>query len=135
MRRIPFKMFKLGFATVALVIMGLQYNHILYKEQPKFVARVSLEETCDMELKSFSIQNLSTGEIKPFSHGEAFIRASEKDTLKVVLNPKYTQVRFDGAEVLAQKMLKINQTCVEPTSLDSIFDSFNETFSTNKSNL
>ena len=110
--------------------MGIQYSAIVYKEKPKFVARVSLEETCDMETKSFSIQNLSTGEIKPFTHGEAFIRAAESDKLKVVLNPKYSQVRFDGVEVLAQKILKISQTCTEPTSLDSIFDSFNETFST-----
>ena len=108
----------------------MQYSAIVYKEKPKFVARVSLEETCDMEAKSFSIQNLSTGEIKPFTHGEAFIRAAESDKLKVVLNPKYSQVRFDGVEVLAQKILKISQTCIEPTSLDSIFDSFNETFST-----
>tara|TARA_B100000902_G_C26506610_1_gene526532 strand:+ start:52 stop:426 length:375 start_codon:yes stop_codon:yes gene_type:complete len=123
-------MFKLAFATTALVVMGLQYNHILYKERPQFVARVTLEETCEMEVKSFSIQNLSTGDIKPFTHGEAFIRASEMDILKVVLNPKYKQVRFDGVEVLADKSLKISQNCVEPTSLDSIFDSFNETFST-----
>ena len=122
-------MFKLAFATAALVVMGFQYSNIIYKEQPKFLARVSLEEACDMELKSFSIQNLSTGEIKPFTHGEAFIRASEADKLKLVLNPKYTQVRFDGVEVLAQKVLKISQRCVEPTSLDSIFESFNETFS------
>ena len=56
--------------------------------------------------------------------------ASDSDKLKVVLNPKYSQVRFDGEEVLAQKLLKISQACIEPTSLDSIFDSFNETFST-----
>ena len=123
-------MFKLTFATAALVVMGIQYSTILYKESPKFIARVTLEETCDMETKSFSIQNLGTGEIKPFSHGVAFIRASDSDKLKVVLKPKYSQVRFGGVEVLAQKLLKISQACIEPTSLDSIFDSFNETFST-----
>lgn len=123
-------MFKIAFAAATVVALAVQYSHIAYKEKPKFVARISLEETCDLETKSFSIQNLSTGEIKPFTHGEAFIRASHIDKLKVVLNPEYQQFRFDGVEVLANKNLKIVQTCVEPTSLDSIFDSFNDTFST-----
>ena len=37
---------------------------------------------------------------------------------------------FDGEKVRADKQVKINQTCWSETTLDSIFDSFNDTFST-----
>ena len=60
----------------------------------------------------------------------AFIRAESSDWLKVVLNTEFNHVYFDGERIQAGKQLKIVQHCSSETTLDSIFDSFNDTFST-----
>ena len=75
-------------------------------------------------------ENLSTGEVRPFKFGEAFIHAKSSDWLKVVLNTDFNHVYFDGEKIQADKQLKIVQHCSSETTLDSIFDSFNDTFST-----
>ncbi len=77
----------------------------------------------------FAVENLSTGEVRPFKFGEAFIRAKSSDWLKIVLNTDFTHVFFDGEKVRAGKLVKIVQSCSSETTLDSIFDSFNDTFS------
>jgi hypothetical protein len=94
-----------------------------------FISRVTLEEQCDLEASSFAVENLTTGEVRPFRYGEAFIRAKKSDWLKVVLNTDFTSVYFDGEKIRADKQVKIVQSCSSETTLDSIFDSFNDTFS------
>jgi hypothetical protein len=51
------------------------------------------------------------------------------DWLKVVLNADFSNVYFDGEKIRADKQVKIVQSCSSETTLDSIFDSFNDTFS------
>ena len=125
-------MIKIVFFTIGLAAIGWQSGYIMVnKNQEIFVARVSLEETCEFDTNVFAIKNINTGEVIPFLHGEAFIRASQNDELKVVMNEKYGQITFDGDQVKAMKRVHINQSCKAPTSLQSVFESFNETFSTN----
>ena len=95
-----------------------------------FISRITLEEQCDLEANAFAVENLTTGEIRPFKYGEAFIRAKNSDWLKVVLNTDFSNVYFDGEKIRAGKQVKIVQSCSSETTLDSIFDSFNDTFST-----
>ena len=90
---------------------------------------MTLEEECDLEASSFAVENLTTGEVRPFRYGEAFIRAKKSDWLKVVLNTDFTGVYFDGEKIRAGKQVKIVQNCSSETTLDNIFDSFNDTFS------
>ena len=94
-----------------------------------FISRVTLDEHCDLDANAFAVENLSTGEVRPFKYGEAFIRAKRSDWLKVVLNTEFSHVFFDGEKVRAGKQVKIVQSCSSETTLDSIFDSFNDTFS------
>ena len=125
-------MLKLAFFPIGLAAIGWQSGYITIKEKSDgFVARVSLEETCELDTNVFAIKNINTGEVKQFSHGEAFIKASRNDELKVVLSEKYDQMTFDGQQVKAMRRVSINQSCTTPTSLESIFESFNETFSSN----
>ena len=49
---------------------------------------------------------------------------------EVVLNTEFNRVYFDGEKIRAGKKVKIIQNCLSETTLDSIFDSFNDTFST-----
>ena len=124
-------MLKVAIFSLAAAVVGIHSAGILtVKEKKSFISRVTLEETCDLDLNAFAIENLSTGEIRNFKYGEAFIRAHPSDYLKVVLNSDFSSVFFDGEKIQADRQVKIEQSCSSKTTLDSIFDSFNDTFST-----
>ena len=124
-------MFKLAIVSAGAVVVGIHSAGFFVggEEKKSFISRVTLEEQCDLEASAFAVENLATGEIRPFKYGEAFIRASESDWLKVVLNKDFSNVYFDGEKILADKQVKITQSCSSETTLSNIFDSFNETFS------
>ena len=123
-------MLKIAFLTIGVAAIGWQSGYITIGTSPDvFVARVSLKETCELDTNVFAIKNINTGEVKQFLHGEAFIRASKNDELKVVLSEQYGEMTFDGNQVKATKRVSINQSCKAPTSLERVFESFNETFS------
>ena len=124
-------MFKTAIVSVAALAVGAHSAGFWDEKDAKksFISRVTLEEQCDLEASSFAVENLTTGEIRPFKHGEAFIRAKKSDWLQVVMNTDFTSVYFDGEKVRAGKQIKIVQSCSSETTLDNIFDSFNDTFS------
>ena len=126
-------MFKMAIISVAAAVVGIHSAGFFVGSEKKqsFISRVTLEEHCDLEANAFAVENLSTGEVRPFKYGEAFIRAKSSDWLKVVLNTDFNHVYFDGEKIRADKQVKIIQNCSSETTLDSIFDSFNDTFSTN----
>lgn len=125
-------MFKMALISLATAVIGIQSASFFVGSETKksFVARVTLEEHCDMEASAFAVENLSTGDVRPFKYGEAFIRATNSDWLKIVINKDFNDVYFDGEKIRAGKQVKIIQNCLSETTLDSIFDSFNDTFST-----
>ena len=124
-------MFKMAIVSVAAAAVGIHSAGFFVSSEKKqsFISRVTLVEHCDLEVNAFAVENLSTGEVRPFKFGEAFIHAKSSDWLKVVLNTDFTHVFFDGEKVRAGKQVKIVQSCSPETTLDSIFDSFNDTFS------
>ena len=125
-------MLKMTIVSVAAALVGIHSAGFFVGTEKKstFISRVTLEEYCDLEASSFAIKNLSTGEIRQFKYGEAFIRARNSDWLKVVLSTDFSHVYFDGEKAQAGEQVKIVQRCSSETTLDSIFDSFNDTFST-----
>ena len=131
MNRVEFFMFKMAIVSFAAAVVGIHSAGFFVGSQKKqsFISRVTLEEHCDLEANAFAVENLSTGEVRPFKYGEAFIRAKSSDWLKVVLNTDFNNVYFDGEKIRASKQVKIVQSCSSETTLDSIFDSFNDTFS------
>ena len=126
-------MLKMTIVSVAAALVGIHSAGFFVGTEKKntFISRVTLEEHCDLEGNAFAIENLSTGEVRPFKYGEAFIRTKSADWLKVVLNTDFNHVYFDGEKIRAGKQVKIVQNCSSETTLDNIFDSFNDTFSTN----
>ena len=124
-------MFKTAIFSVAALAVGAHSAGFWDEKDAKksFISRVTLEEQCELAASSFAVENLSTGEVRPFKYGEAFIRAKKSDWLKVVLNTDFTGVYFDGEKIRAGKQVKIVQSCSSETTLDNIFDSFNDTFS------
>ena len=124
-------MFKMAIVSVAATVVGIHSAGFFIGGENKksFISRVTLEEHCDLEGSAFAIKNLDSGEVRPFKYGEAFIRAKESDWLKVVLNTDFNNVYFNGEKTRANKQLKVVQRCSSETTLDNIFDSFNDTFS------
>ena len=125
-------MFKLAIVSAGAAVVGIHSAGFFIgsEEKKSFISRVTLEEHCDLEASAFAVENLTNGEIRPFKYGEAFIRAKESDWLKVVLNKDFNAVYFDGEKIRAGKQVKVVQNCSSETTLDNIFDSFNDTFST-----
>ena len=125
-------MLKMVIVSSAAALIGVHSAGFFADTENKnsFISRVTLEEHCDLDASSFAIKNLSTDEVRQFKYGEAFIRAKNSDWLKVVLSTDFSDVYFDGEKIKAGQQVKIVQRCSSETTLDSIFDSFNDTFST-----
>ena len=92
------------------------------------IARVTLKTNCELDPKAFAVKNITSGEVREFQHGEAFIKATLADELMVVLSEKFDQVSFEGEVVPVKQKLEIFQDCRKPVGIDGIFRSFNEQF-------
>ena len=92
------------------------------------IARVTLKTNCDLDPKAFAVRNMTSGEVREFQHGEAFIKATLADELMVVLSEKFDQVSFEGKVVPVKQKLEIFQDCRKPVGIEGIFKSFNEQF-------
>ena len=92
------------------------------------IARVTLKTNCELDPKAFAVKNITSGEVREFQHGEAFIKATLADELMVVLSEKFDQVSFEGEVVPVKQKLEIFQDCRKPIGIEGIFKSFNEQF-------
>ena len=92
------------------------------------IARVTLTTNCDLDPKAFAVRNMTSGEVREFQHGEAFIKATLADELMVVLSEKFDQVSFAGEVVPVKQKLEIFQDCKKPAGIEGIFKSFNQQF-------
>ena len=126
-------MFKLF--LVPIICVGVYYaidQDVMQTERyNEFVARISLETNCELDINSFGLKNLVTGKVVNFKHGEAFIRASAKDELQVVMSPTYEAVRINGTKFMAGSIIEVFQDCDNSVTLENIFESMNEQFSSN----
>jgi len=122
MHKFLFLFLMLGAA--AFVYESLQQSYM----SQNVIARVTLKTNCDLDPKAFAIRNMTSGEVREFQHGEAFIKATLADELMVVLSEKFDQVSFEGEVVPVQQKLEIFQDCRKPVGIEGIFKSFNEQF-------
>ena len=122
MHKFLFLFLMLGAA--AFVYESLQQSYL----SQTVIARVTLKTNCDLDPKAFAIRNMTSGEVREFQHGEAFIKATLADELMVVLSEKFDQVSFKGEVVPVQQKLEIFQDCRKPVGIEGIFKSFNQQF-------
>ena len=114
--------FMLGAA--AIIYKSLERSYM----SQTVIARVTLKTNCDLDPKAFAVRNMTSGEVREFQHGEAFIKATLADELMVVLSEKFDQVSFEGEVVPVKQKLEIFQDCRKPIGIEGIFKSFNEQF-------
>ena len=122
MYKFLFLFFMLGAA--AIVYKSLERSFM----SQTVIARVTLKTNCDLDPKAFAVRNMTSGEVREFQHGEAFIKATLADELMVVLSEKFDQISFEGEVVPVQQKLEIFQDCKKPVGIEGIFKSFNEQF-------
>ena len=122
MYKFLFLFFMLG--TAAIVYKSLERSYM----SQNVIARVTLKTNCDLDPKAFAVRNMTSGEVREFQHGEAFIKATLADELMVVLSEKFDQVSFEGDVVPVKQKLEIFQDCSMPVGIEGIFKSFNEQF-------
>ena len=112
------------FGAAAIIYKSLERSYM----SQTVIARVTLTTNCDLDPKAFAVRNMTSGEVREFQHGEAFIKATLADELMVVLSEKFDQVSFEGEVVPVKQKLEIFQDCRKPIGIDGIFKSFNEQF-------
>ena len=122
MYKFLFLFFMLGAA--AIIYKSLERSYM----SQTVIARVTLTTNCDLDPKAFAVRNMTSGEVREFQHGEAFIKATLADELMVVLSEKFDQVSFEGEVVPVKQKLEIFQDCRKPIGIEGIFKSFNEQF-------
>ena len=122
MYKFLFLFFMIGAA--AIVYKSLERSFM----SQTIIARVTLKTNCDLDPKAFAVRNMTSGEVREFQHGEAFIKATLADELMVVLSEKFDQVSFEGEVVPVKQKLEIFQDCRKPVGIEGIFKSFNEQF-------
>ncbi len=123
-------MYKFLFLFFALSVAAVVYKYLEHAHySQEIIARVTLKTNCDVELNSFAIKNLNSREIREFQHGEAFIKATLADKLKIVLSEEFQEVSFEGEEFSPEPKVEIFQDCRKPIGIEGVFDSFNKQFS------
>ena len=122
MYKFLFLFFMLGAA--AIIYKSLEQSYM----SQTVIARVTLTTNCDLDPKAFAVKNMTSGQVREFQHGEAFIKATLADELMVVLSEKFDQVSFEGEVVPVKQKLEIFQDCRKPVGIEGIFKSFNEQF-------
>ena len=122
MYKFLFLFFMLGAA--ALVYKSLERSYM----SQTVIARVTLKTNCDLDPKAFAVRNMTSGEVREFQHGEAFIKATLADELMVVLSEEFDHVSIEGEVVPVKQKLEIFQDSRKPVGIEGIFKSFNEQF-------
>ena len=118
------------FFVIGSAALVYQYFERRYYAQT-VISRVTLETNCKMELEAFAVKNLTSGEIREFQHGEAFIKATLADNLKIVLAEKFQDVSFEGEVFPATSKVEVFQDCDKTIGIEGVFKSFNKQFSSN----
>ena len=77
MYKFLFLFFMLGAA--AIIYKSLERSYM----SQTVIARVTLTTNCDLDPKAFAVRNMTSGEVREFQHGEAFIKATLADELMV----------------------------------------------------
>ena len=122
MYKFLFLFFMLG--ATAIVYKSVERSYM----SQTVIARITLKTNCDLDPKAFAVRNMTSGEVREFQHGEAFIKATLADELMVVLSEKFDRVSFEGKVVPVKQKLEIFQDCRKPVGIEGIFKSFNEQF-------
>jgi len=82
-------------------------------DRSPIVAEIELVNNCPVPARYFAVQNTATGRHFRFSGDPPMVRAKTKqgDPLKLVLDPKYDEVAYDGVNFKATAFQRVTADC------------------------
>jgi len=122
------------FVVVPLLACGLAYILMLAaapdEERQSIVANVELVNNCSVPSRYFVVKNLDTGRYFRFSGDPPVMKARMKrgDPLKLVLDPKYEEVAFDGIGFKAAAFQRVTADCALGKRQRSVTDGLRGSF-------
>ncbi len=116
------------FALSSLAMLGA-ILHLLSQKPPAEMirAQVTLALECEIDIRYFALKNIDTGDIIALKHGQAEFDILENTHLQVVLNPRTSQVNYEGKIFKARKTNFVIDSCYNSGSrrLQDIFSNMN----------
>ena len=104
---------------------------VLKPEPPKMVfVTAKLENGCEFHESTFAVEVYETGATSVFKGGIAQITASSDQRIRLVTNPAFKDVRYDGDLEPVAPYVTLKSYCNVPERMMNVFKSMNETFST-----
>ena len=89
-----------------------------------------LDNGCEFHESTFAIEVYETGATSVFKGGTAQITARSDQRIRLVTNPAFKNVRYDGDLEPVAPNVTLKSYCNVPERMMNVFKSMNETFST-----
>ena len=89
-----------------------------------------LDNGCEFHESTFAVEVYETGATSVFKGGIAQITARSDQRIRLVTNPAFKDVRYDGDLEPVAPYVTLKSYCNVPERMMNVFKSMNETFST-----
>ena len=128
MKKASITVFSLCLASVSVFFL---WELVLKPEPPKMVfVTAKLDNGCEFHESTFALEVYETGATSVFKGGIAQITARSDQRIRLVTNPVFKNVRYDGDLEPVAPYVTLKSYCNVPERMINVFKSMNETFST-----
>ena len=122
-----------GILLLILCLVGLSailtWEFLLKPEPPKTVfVTAKLEKGCEFHESTFAVEVYETGATSVFKDGIAKITARSDQRIRLVTNPAFKNVQYDGDLEPVAPSITLKSYCGVSERMMNVFKSMNETF-------
>ena len=122
-----------GILFLILSLVGVSafitWEFSLKPEPPKKVfVTAKLENGCDFHESTFAVEVYETGATSVFKDGIAKITAMSNQRIRLVTNPVFKNVQYDGDLEPVAQSITLRSYCNVSERMMNVFKSMNETF-------
>ena len=122
-----------GILFVILSLFGIfafiAWEFALKTEPPKMVfVTAKLDNRCEFHESTFAVEVYETGATSVFKDGIASITARSDQRIRLVTNPAFKNVQYDGDLEPVVSSITLTAYCDVSERMMNIFKSMNETF-------
>jgi len=102
------------------------------RQPEQIIMHVELVNLCRMDENVFIVREPETGMTAHFSDGLARMRVTNDKQVRLAINPKYPDFRYDGELVAVAPKIKLVADCSSSPRQRDIFSSMREQFNPDK---
>lgn len=92
------------------------------------VAEITLDNRCEVADSSFVVQVVETGLVVSFSEGRARVPLRSDRHVRLVANPAFPDVSYEGSKMAAEAALTLVASCGVSDRLQGVFGAFGNQF-------